>query len=199
VIAKHDLEKMYIKEHKSMQDIAREFKCSLNKVKYWMDIYGIQPRSISEAIYLKNNPKGDPFKINKLTSKNDLILMGLGLGLYWGEGTKSNKNSIRLGNTDPALILNFIKFMDRVYGIRKNKLKFGLQIFNDIIPQEALSFWTDTLGVGYDKFQKVVVTPSRGAGTYRKKVKFGVITIYYHNKKLRDILCGELKKMGFCD
>lgn len=190
---------MYIKEHKSMQDIAREFKCSLNKVKYWMDIYGIQPRSISEAIYLKNNPKGDPFKINKLTSKNDLILMGLGLGLYWGEGTKSNKNSIRLGNTDPALILNFIKFMDRVYGIRKNKLKFGLQIFNDIIPQEALSFWTDTLGVGYDKFQKVVVTPSRGAGTYRKKVKFGVITIYYHNKKLRDILCGELKKMGFCD
>ena len=182
-----------------MQNVAREFGCSLNKVKYWMHKHGIPSRSISEAIYLKNNPKGDPFKIKKLTNKDDFFIMGLGLGLYWGEGTKSNKNSIRLGNTDPALILNFIKFMNRVYGIKKNKLKFGLQIFNDVTPREALSFWVDILGVGHDKFQKVVTTPSRGLGTYRKKAKYGVVTIYYHNKKLRDILCGELKKMGFCD
>ena len=164
-----------------------------------MDIHGIPSRSISEAIYLKSNPKGDPFKIKKLNNKEDFFIMGLGLGLYWGERTKSNKNSIRLGNTDPALILKFIKFMDVVYGVKKDKLKFGLQIFNDIVPQEALSFWVKILGVGRDRFQKVVVTPSRGFGTYRKKVKYGVITIYYHNKKLRDILCGELKKMGFCD
>jgi len=199
MIAKNDLEEMYIEEHKSMQDIAKEFRCSLNRVKYWMDVYKIPSRSISEAIYIKNNPKGDPFKLKKLVSKGDFFIMGLGLGLYWGEGTKSNKNSIRLGNTDPALILNFIKFMDRIYGVKKDKLRFGLQIFNDTTPQEALSFWADTLGVGHDRFQKVVITPSRGVGTYRKKVKYGVITIYYHNKKLRDILCGELKKMGFCD
>ena len=199
MITKRDLERMYIREHDSMQNIAIELGCSLNKVKYWMDIHGIPSRSISEAVYLKNNPKGDPFKVKKLTNKNDLFIMGLGLGLYWGEGTKSNKNSIRLGNTDPALILSFIKFMDRVYGVKKEKLKFGLQIFNDIISQDALSFWVNILGVDRNRFQKVVVTPSRGFGTYRKKVKYGVITIYYHNKKLRDILCGELKKMGFCD
>ena len=74
MITKRDLERMYIREHDSMQNIAIELGCSLNKVKYWMDIHGIPSRSISEAVYLKNNPKGDPFKVKKLTNKNDLFI-----------------------------------------------------------------------------------------------------------------------------
>ncbi|MEX1064266.1 MAG: hypothetical protein WED06_03035 [Candidatus Paceibacterota bacterium] len=180
-----------------MQDIAGEINCSLNKVKYWMVKHGIPTRSISEAVYIKNNPNGDPFKIKTPRNKNEALLKGLGLGLYWGEGTKANKVSVRLGNTDPALINNFIKFLIRCYNIDKKDLKFGLQLFNDINPEEALHFWRKYLKVTKNQFQKVVVTPSRGPGTYRKKVKFGVLTVYYHNRKLRDIICEELKKLGF--
>lgn len=181
----------------SMQDIAKEMGCSLNKVKYWMVKHGIQSRSISDAIYLKHNPHGDPFKILKPASIEEAFLKGLGLGLYWGEGTKANKTSVRLGNSDPFLIKNFIDFLVGFCGINKKDLRFGLQLFNDISPEEALDFWQKQLKVPKDRFQKVVITPSRGLGTYRKKVKYGVLTVYYHNKKLRDILCEELKILGF--
>jgi len=181
-----------------MQDIANQMGCSLHKIKYWMEKYKIPIRSISEAIYLKRNPNGDPFKVKEPTSNEDYFLRGLGLGLYWGEGTKANRLSVRLGNSDPALIKNFIKFLIRRYGIDKNDLRFGLQLFSDINPQEALKFWQKELDVSKDRFQKVIITPSRGLGTYRKKVKYGVLTVYYHNRKLRDLICEELKVLGFC-
>jgi hypothetical protein len=198
MISKEFLRQQYL-SGKSMKDIALDLDCSLNQVKYWMGKHKIQARTISEAIYLKNNPDGDPFTFKKPATPELERLMGLGLGLYWGEGTKSNKHSVRLGNTDPNLVRHFILFINKIYAVHRNDLRFGLQLFNDINPEEALNFWAKHLKVDKKQFQKVIVTPSRGHGTYRKKVKYGVLTVYYHNKKLRDILCGELKKMGFCD
>lgn len=32
-------------------------------------------------------------------------------------------------------------------------------------------------------------------GTYRKKTQHGVLTLYFNNKKLRDIIIGEIEKM----
>lgn len=98
------LEKLYIRDGASMQEIATMLDCSLHKVAYHMDKHGIKRRSISEAIYKKCNPNGDPFKVRAIASRADAELLGLGLGLYWGEGTKSDKHSVRLGNTDPALL-----------------------------------------------------------------------------------------------
>lgn len=199
MITKSELEDLYLKKGNSMQAIAKRLRCSSNRVKYWMSLHQIPIRTISQAVYLKHNPEGDPFKIKKLSNSEDHFLMGLGLGLYWGEGTKSNKYSVRLGNTDPALIKAFIKFLSEVFSISKKDLRFGLQLFNDINPREALAFWQSQLGVDPAQFQKVVKTPSRGEGTYKRKIKHGVLTVYYHNKKLRDMICGELKNIGFRD
>ena len=118
------------------------------------------------------------------------MLFGLGVGLYWGEGTKSNKHCVRLGNTDPRLIKAFIRFLIRIGGIKKDKLRFGLQVFSDMSPKQALEFWQREIDMPRGQFfPKVVVTPARSLGTYRNKTKHGVLTIYYGNKKLRDILC----------
>ena len=102
------LAKLYLEQNKSAQDIADIFKCSLNKIWYWMGKYKIKPRTISEAIYRKNNPNGDPFKIKYPSTLKEAMLFGFGLGLYWGEGTKANKFAVRLGNTDSKLIKKFI-------------------------------------------------------------------------------------------
>jgi len=117
-----NLKKLYNEKHKSVPEIARLSECSENKVNYWLAKYQIKKRTISEAIYVKHNPKGDPFKFIVPKSAEDAELFGLGLGLYWGEGTKANKDSIRLGNTDPNLIKKFIEFLIRFFSIKKNKL-----------------------------------------------------------------------------
>ncbi len=194
--SKKRLSSLYLGRRKSCAEIADVFKCSQNKVVYWLNRYGIPKRSISEAIYAKCNPGGDPFKIIKPRTIQEAKLFGLGLGLYWGEGTKSNRSSVRLGNTDPKLVKKFIEFLVRIYGIDKRKLKFGLQIFSDISPSVALRFWSKELNVSRASFQKPVVTISGSLGTYRNKSEYGVLTIYYNNRKLRDIICSEVENIA---
>ncbi len=58
--------------------------------------------------------------------------------------------------------------------------------------EEAMDFWIKKIRISKAQFYKVIVTPSRKVGTYRKKTEYGVLTVYYHNKKLRDLLISKL-------
>ncbi len=194
MIKKDILEKLYFKDGKSMKDIARYLGCSQHKVEYWMQKHVLKIRTISDAVYLKNNPNGDPFKFNPPKNIKDAELFGFGLGLYWGEGTKADKGAVRLGNSDHLLIEKFIQFLTKVFTIKRSDLKFGLQLFNDTPSNEALDFWQKKLKIDKSQFYKTVVTKSRGSGTYRKKSKYGVLTVYYHNRKLRDLLVNMLPR-----
>ncbi|RJQ23132.1 hypothetical protein C4565_10905 [Candidatus Parcubacteria bacterium] len=192
--SKNELETLYIKRGLSMKEIAEYYSCSKHKVIYWMTAHNIQVRSQSEATYVKRNKGGDPFLVNHPETNNASFLFGLGIGLYWGEGTKVG-NSIRLGNSDPGVIIQFINFLEKIYGIKKEALKFGLQIFGDLDEREILRFWCKSLGVPKEQFQKPVVTKLRGRGTYKRKSEHGVVTIYFHNSKLKKILMEEIEKL----
>lgn len=190
------LKRLYTQDKKSARQIAEFYGCSENKIHYWLEKYSIPKRTISAALFVKLNPYGDPFSVKKNKTKEDAFLHGLGLGLYWGEGTKSNTHSVRLGNTDPALIRAFVRFLEARYGVKRTRLRFGLQIFSDMDSSAALEFWCCKLRVVPSQFHKVTVTPARSLGTYRHKTKHGVLTIYFHSKKLRDILCHEIEGLG---
>lgn len=194
MIEKNELEKMYIKNKLSMMQISKELCCSMNKVAYWMNRHDIQRRSISEAVYQINNPNGDPFTVKSIETLKDAELFGLGIGLYWGEGNKANIHSLRLGNTDPALLRVFMKFLINLYGVKREDFRISLQIFTDIDPEKALRYWVDELSVEPSQFGKPTVTISGSIGTYRKKSEYGVASVSYHNKKLRDIIVGLLPR-----
>src|SRR3989344_7778805 len=182
------LNKLYLDKKLSSSQISKRLKCSEHKVNYWLEKFSIKKRSISEAIYIRANPKGDPFLFRNPDSDSIWFLYGLGIGLYWGEGTKRSKHSVRLGNSDPMLIKKFMEFLYKLYGINKNQLAFGLQIFGDMDSQETLKFWCQKLNIRKSQFYKLVITPYRGVGNYRQKTKYGVLTVHFHNKKLRDII-----------
>ena len=171
-----------------MQEIADLLGYSLHKVAYWMEKHRVPSRSRSDAMYVKHNPNGDPFLFQPPRTLKEAELFGMGLGLYWGEGTKASISSIRLGNTDPELIKVFINFLIRFFSIRKKDLKFGLQIFSDIDPGEALDFCVKHLRIEKSQFYKLVITKSGSIGTYRTKSQYGVLTVMYHNTKLRSLL-----------
>jgi hypothetical protein len=192
---KERLEEFYLKEKMSVSEIATYYACSANKVDYWIKKFNIPKRTISEATYLKQNPNGDPFYFKNPRTTQEWFLFGLGLGLYWGEGTKKNKHAVRLGNTDPHLIKKFIQFLDCIYNVEEHKIRFSLQIFSDMKPQNAMQFWCSFLQVKQERFIKTVITPARGIGSYREKTKHGVLTIYVSNKKLRDLLNAEIESL----
>ena len=196
VISKQTISDLYLKNGKSMKEIAEILHISLHKVTYWMGKYKILRRSKSDATYIKRNPDGDPFLFHPPQTVTEGILVGLGLGIYWGEGTKASSDSVRVGNTDPDLLRVFIRYLEKIYGIKREKIHFGLQIFSDTSPNEAVLFWSKKLNIKKTQFQKtIVVTPSRGRGTYKKKMKYGVLTVYVHNKKLRNALIQEIENI----
>lgn len=188
---------MYWNERLSMFEVASRLKVSPHKIQWWMDKHNIKRRSRSEATYCKQNVDGDPFNIKTNLNDKEQFLLGLALGIYWGEGTKLNKTAVRIGNTDPDLINVFISFLDKICRLKKEKIKFGLQIFDDINKEEALNYWEKSLGFSRKHFfPKVIVSPSQGKGTYRNKSRFGVITLCVCNKKLRDWLVEQLNLLS---
>lgn len=194
MVTKEYLYELYLNCGLSMRQIADKLGCSIHKVQYWMQKHGIDRRSRSDASYLHSNPEGDPFKVAYIQTIDDAYLYGLGIGLYWGEGTKANTQSVRLGNSDPELIKAFMEFLIKLYGVNRSDLRFGLQLFTDIKPENALSFWTEKLGIIIEQFYKPHITRSIRKGTYRHKSQHGVVTVYYNNKKLRDILVNALPR-----
>lgn len=195
MFSKIELQNLYTRDQKSAKEIALIFFCSENKIHYWLKKYGIQKRSISAATYIKANPRGNPFEFKHPDSPETWFLFGLGLGLYWGEGNKANTHAIRLGNTDPDLIKTFLHFLKKIYNIDLERLKFGLQIFSDIEPDKALAFWTKKLNVPRSKFYKVTLSNLNRKGTYLKKSKYGVLTIYFSNTKLRDTIVSAIDEL----
>jgi len=185
---KMELKKLYLKDGFSVAQISDKFSISQHKTNYWLFKYGIKKRSISEAMYLKLNPNGDPFSYNAPRSKTEWLLFGLGIGLFWGEGNKRNKFSVRLGNTDPRLIKTFLMFLDKIFRIDKTRLRFGLQVFSDTSPKIAKKYWEKELNISSSRFYKVTVTPARSVGTYKHKSNYGVLTVHFSNTKLKKIL-----------
>lgn len=192
MIQKTTLTDLYLRQRLSSSQISARLGCSINKVNYWLIKHGIPKRTISDAIYIKLNPDGDPFTPPKIDTLEKSMLYGIGLGLYWGEGTKANKYAVRLGNSDPELLMMFIRFLTELYGVNKADMRFGLQIFSDIDPAVCLEYWVTKLGLAESQFYKLHITPSGSLGTYRHKSRYGVVTIYYHNKRLRDIIVNAL-------
>lgn len=188
------LEKYYLTERKSSRQISVLLKCSEHKVNYWIDKYKIKKRSISDSLYVRCNPSGNPFELNKLLNKDKNFIYGLGLGLFWGEGNKRNKNSVRLGNTDPDLIRLFIIYLRSAYNIDIEKLNFSIQIFDDLDVDAVRNYWIQKLSVKPNQiYDKITISKSGRKGSYRNKNKNGVITVYFHNTKLKQIIDREIE------
>jgi len=195
MIPKEKLERLYNKGL-SMMEIAERERCSHSSIRYWMGRYDIPRRSWSEATYKKRNPKGDPFKIKQRLNKSDILLRGLGLGLYWGEGDKSaNNTQFRMSNSDPFLIKKFREFLIKICGVRIEKIKYSLVIFNDGNKLKAINFLKKYLKIKKNQLGKVINIPSQGKGTYKEKNQFGVLTITVSNSKLKEKILEELKQI----
>lgn len=178
-----------------MADIAKRLKISHSQVVYWMNKYNFKRRTNSGATYVKANPHGDPFSIKTDLDRKEIFLKGQGLGLYWGEGTKKCKSAVKISNSDPELIKVFLEFLRKIYQIQEKRLKFTLHLFFDINPEEAIQHWVRSLGIPREKFLKPQIINLKRVGTYQKKSRYGVATLIFHNKKLRDVLIKEVKSL----
>ncbi|MFA5830508.1 MAG: hypothetical protein WC878_01625 [Candidatus Paceibacterota bacterium] len=175
---------LYIEHFFSMAQIGEQTDLSVSKVCDILEKYGIKRRNRSEAISNLNitKYKKHPFLIKKTLSTEDEKLKLAGIMLYWGEGTK-NGNTVAFSNSNPEMIVVFLRFLRVVCGISDDRLKALLHIYQDHDDDELKSFWVKKTGIPEKNFYKSFVHGVK-TGTYKQNSKYGTISLRYSDKKL---------------
>lgn len=186
---------LYLDNKKSVAQIASLFNCSQNRVNYWLNKFNIPKRTASEAMYQFKNPTGDPFRLVMPNTLDEGILFGIGLALYWGEGTKRGNGGMRITNSDPKLLRKYIDFLETFLTVDRKRFRFSIQIPDDVSPIQALKFWTKQLGFGREHFYKPLIIKVRGNGTYKYRTKYGTVIMYFNNTKLKKIICNLIENI----
>lgn len=180
-----------------MVEISCLLHISIHTVVYWMQKYGIKRRNHSDATYLKENPHGDPFIIKKSLTPNDQLLLGLGMGIYLGEGNKVEKNSLRVSNTNPLILRIFLRFLFTICHFDKKRISASIVCFNDTDTDTARTYWSRQLQISSAKFGKITQIPPQGKGTYKRKSQYGVCTVQANNMKLTKWLRDQIDLLKF--
>lgn len=102
-----------------------------------------------------------------------------GLMLYAAEGDKKTRAEIAFTNTDPAMILFFISWLDRFLRIPKDKLRIQLHLYEDMDVKREERFWKQYLGMKQSQLCKSQVRPIRpGSFTYKDSIRHGTCKLY---------------------
>jgi hypothetical protein len=102
-----------------------------------------------------------------------------GLMLYAAEGEKKSRSDISFTNTDPALVLFFLRWVLRFLSLPKEKFRIQLHLYENMnIKQEEL-FWITKLDLSKKQLWKTQVKPLRPKSfSYRDSIRHGTCKLY---------------------
>jgi transposase-like protein len=82
----------------------------------------------------------------RATARRGSLLHIAGCMLYWAEGSR-RRNAIEFVNSDPAMVVVFLRFLRRSFGVPTSKIRVTCNLFADHVPRqrEIEQFWLDVL------------------------------------------------------
>jgi hypothetical protein len=113
-----------------------------------------------------------------------------GLMLYLGEGSKKDRNRISLANTDPFIMIFFIKWLNDFLNIPKEKIRAQLHLYENMNIQKEKNFWINKLGINKDQFYKPSIRKlQKSSFSYKESYRHGTCSIYIcETEKKRELM-----------
>jgi hypothetical protein len=109
-------------------------------------------------------------------SRRDLLM--LGIGLYIGEGSKSQEE-IRIVNANPAIMKLAIKWLKEFCGIKQCHLRAAIHGYPDHDVSKLLRFWSRELDLPEKQFIKTSIDIRKEKSDYKKrKLPHGTAHVY---------------------
>ncbi|HVZ11093.1 MAG TPA: hypothetical protein VG941_01590 [Candidatus Paceibacterota bacterium] len=113
--------------------------------------------------------------LNKNPYASKLVLAAL----YLGEGSKTSRGALRLGNSDPGVVRLFLGLLKRCYTIEEPRFRCTVLCRADQNIKKLERFWANVTGISRRQFYKTRVDP-RTIGKPSRKVDYrGVCVIDY--------------------
>lgn len=191
------------KKGKTYKDIRKELDKNIAKstISYWCKniILSDKQKNKIERIMKENTARGrlKALEINKINRKKylesvenrvkhlgklienkDIAKIAIAM-IYLGEGSKTRRGSLMLGNSDPDIIRLFLHLLRFCYDINESKFRCTLQARADQHIKKLEKFWSITTNIPLAQFYKARIDP-RTIGKISKKNDYkGVCRIDY--------------------
>ena len=115
----------------------------------------------------------------KFSKISDSALFIAGLMLYAAEGDKKAKADIAFTNTDPILVLFFVRWIVRFLGFPKERLRIQLHLYENMNVGAEERFWIRQLGISKKQLWKSQVRALRPKSfSYRDTSRHGTCKLY---------------------
>lgn len=136
-------------------------------------------------------------ELGRIRAREDNPLHRMGCMLYWAEGSKGS-TSLRFTNTDPDMILLFVKFLRQCYNVLDSKLAITVNCFTDngLTVDQIHNFWLGYLDLPNECLRKGTVdTYSK----YSKKLRkgfypYGTCNINVYDVKILHSIYGAIQE-----
>jgi hypothetical protein len=116
-------------------------------------------------------------------SERELLLIGA--SMYWGEGTKSEKNSpiLSFSNSDPLMASLYMRFLREILRVSEERIHAAIHLYPSISPDEARKFWAKVINFSENKFY-ITTQVSRASQNKRpfNILPYGTVNVRVSNR-----------------
>ena len=136
------------------------------------------------------------FTAKIVLNEKEKLLKTAGLMLYWGEGAKKNSHCVDFANSDPDMILVFLKFLRQIYQINESRLRIYLYSYNSLPTYDLITYWSKLTKIPPSQFSKPYIRPK--SELKHDKMQHGLIHIRYSDIRLFNLIMNEIKQYKNC-
>lgn len=123
----------------------------------------------------------------------DRELLIAGLFLYWGEGGKTKLTTTTVSNTDPAMLLFFIRWL-ALLRVPKDRLRIHVHLYADMDVKRELAYWSKVLELPLSSFRKPYIKQSNRTDlTYKQKFTHGTCNVIFENRDVSEYVLQALE------
>lgn len=203
------------KQGKSMNQIIEETGFSKASVSFWTrdivltkaqrnkiskrgrSVESIEKRRLSR-LFNVNNKRREIIETAKKDfsdlSARDLKLIGT--MIYWGEGGKTGYWSVRLANSDPAVIKVMMRFFREICKVPEDKFHAHIHTFEKADTEKTEKYWSEISGISRKQFYKTYIKPSMASLQKRKTLPNGTLDVYVHDTRLFLTIMGWIERIS---
>ena len=125
-------------------------------------------------------------------------LFWIGLSLFWAEGGKREKYSVRFVNSDPQIIKTIMRFYREVCAVPNDKFRLRIYLHPNIEEKLGMKFWSELTGVPKSQFyrsQELISSSSKRKRNFNR-LPYGTLHVYIGDVTLANRVKGWIKGLS---
>ncbi len=117
-----------------------------------------------------------------------------GISIYWGEGdSKLSNGKLRISNTDPKMIVVFIRFLKETLAVSNDKIRIGIILYPDLNEEKCLDFWQKKAKIPNRQFHKTQFIAGKHP---TKRSEWGICMVSVCDRMVKEKVGAWIEMLG---